>query len=435
MTVVNTSPLRNHFGLIGTSVWQQNTALLERLTINRDEIERVLPELKKYLRVNELLYLSTCNRVEFLFTTTGQIHGTRILHRLIDFFFRHGKDVSFFPNDFFAFQGRAAVSHLFRVASSLESVVIGETQIAGQLSEALAQSRNFGVCGSTLEDIVSKALLASKRVRRETNIGAGAVSMASLAFNAISSHLADNKSSRVALVGSGPMTRKMAVYLTEAGFNNLLFVNRTIETIRPIAQEFNALSMSLEGFHANPPQVGAIVSATAAPEALFDAAFCRRLRQSDQPVLCVDLAIPRDFAPESSSIENIRLVDIPSLKAAGNRNLREKFIEAGKANDIVREEVAKYFAGQLHVTMKPLFHQCRQESLEMARRALNDLFDGRLSSLSNHDRQIVAELVEKIVNHSSFLPARLLSEHLAGSGTDIPALATWESSGQRRIAV
>jgi glutamyl-tRNA reductase len=432
---MNALPLRHHLGLIGTSVWQQNTALLERLTVNRDEIERVLPELKKCLKVNELVYLSTCNRVEFLFTTSGQVHSAQILHRLIDFFFRHAKDISFFPNDFFTFQGRAAVGHLFRVASSLESVVVGETQIAGQLGEALTQAQACGVCGPTLEDVVSKALLASKRVRRETNIGAGAVSMASLAFEAIREHLGETKAVRVALVGSGPMTQKMAAYLTEAGFGDLLFVNRTVEAIRPVAESFNSPFMSLDEFRATPPRVEAIVSATAAPEALFDEPFCHRLTRTNQPVLCVDLAVPRDFASECASHAHIRVVDIPSLKAAGNRNLREKFVEAGKANDIVREEVSKYFAGQVQVTMKPLFHQCREESLQMARRALNDLFDRRLRSLSEDDRQAVAELVEKLVSHSSFLPARLLSDHLAGNSAEVPASADTESPKPRRVAV
>ncbi|MCX6833756.1 MAG: hypothetical protein NTW07_01250 [candidate division Zixibacteria bacterium] len=86
---MNAFATRNHIGLIGTSVWQQNMALLERLTINRDEIDRVLPELKQYLKVNELVYLGTCNRVELLYTTSGPVSSTRILHRLIDFFFRH----------------------------------------------------------------------------------------------------------------------------------------------------------------------------------------------------------------------------------------------------------------------------------------------------------------------------------------------------------
>ena len=432
---MNALATKHHIGLIGTSVWQQNMALLERLTINRDEIERVLPELKKYLKVNELVYLGTCNRVELLYTTSGPVNSTRILHRLIDFFFRHNSDISFFPNDFFTFQGRAAVGHLFRVASSLESVVMGETQIAGQLSEALAQSQKCGVCGPTLEDVVSKALLASRRVRRETNIGAGAVSMASLAFDAIRKHIVESKGARVALVGSGPMTRKMANYLTEEGFKDLLFVNRTLDAIQSVAESFNSPCMSLDEFLATPPRVDAIVSATAAPEALFDEAFCGRLPQTDQAVLCVDLAIPRDFAPECASDDRIKLVDIPSLKAAGDRNLREKFVESGKANDIVREEVAKYYAGQVQTSMKPLFHQCRAESLQMAHKALNDLFDRRLSSLSEDDRQAVAELVEKIVNHSSVLPARLLSDHLAGNTNAAPAPDNVESPTPCKMAV
>jgi glutamyl-tRNA reductase len=231
------------------------------------------------------------------------------------------------------------------------------------------------------------------------------------------------------------MTRKMALHLTEAGYGDLLFVNRTVEAIRPVAESFNSPFMSLDEFRATPPRVEAIVSATAAPEALFDETFCHRLTRTDQAVLCVDLAVPRDFASECASHAHIRVVDIPSLKAAGNRNLREKFVEAGKANDIVRNEVSKYFAGQVQVTMKPLFHQCREESLQMARRALNDLFDRRLRSLSEDDRQAVSELVEKLVSHSSFLPARLLSDHLAGNSAEVPVSADTESPNPRRVAV
>ena len=146
------------FGIIGTSIWQQNMKLLEHLTVERTARVEALRSLKTNLGLTELVYLATCNRVEFVYVSTGKYAGSKLLHKLIDFFFRDTKGLGFFPNDFYHYSGREAVAHLFRTTASLESLVVGENHIAGQYKDAYTEALACGLAGATLKDISEEAL-------------------------------------------------------------------------------------------------------------------------------------------------------------------------------------------------------------------------------------------------------------------------------------
>ncbi|HKK20370.1 MAG TPA: hypothetical protein VJ983_02780, partial [candidate division Zixibacteria bacterium] len=216
-------------GILGTSVWQQNQPLLERLTLDREARNEQLAELKAALGISELVYIATCNRVEFVYTTSDVLPGNQVLHRLIDFFFRDSREINFFPNDFYHYTGKEAITHVFRTVSSLESIVVGETQITGQFKQAVEDAQEAGLAGMYLEKLANEALNVAKRVKRETGIGNGSLSMASLAFEEMQASLSDRKNAVVALIGAGEMTRKVAAYTNKAGLGELLFVNRTVE--------------------------------------------------------------------------------------------------------------------------------------------------------------------------------------------------------------
>ena len=178
-------------GIIGTSIWQQNIPLLHRMTIDPDSRQNKLIELKSALGVDELIYLSTCNRIEIIYSTKDSVQPSRILHRLIDFFFENKKDIAFFPNDFYHYLGKDAISHLFRTVSSLESLVVGETQITGQFKQAFAESKDLGLTGISLEHLAQQALAVARKVKSQTTIGRGSLSMASLAGDVLKSHLSE----------------------------------------------------------------------------------------------------------------------------------------------------------------------------------------------------------------------------------------------------
>jgi glutamyl-tRNA reductase len=401
------------FGIIGTSIWQQNMPLLERLTIDREIRNIELPRLKKLMGANELVYLATCNRVEFLYISPNHRDSARRLHRLIDFFFRGKADTAFFPNDFYHFTDREAILHLFRTAASLESLAVGETQIAGQLKQAGQDSVKMGLAGEGLTAIIERALLVAKKVKRDTTIGAGAVSMASLAAGELEAAFKNIPKATIALVGAGPMTRKMARYLQEKSIGNLLFINRTIEKASALAKEFGGQAVALDDFVNAPGIVDAIVTATASTGPVFDRKFLNRLPRRDHRVVCVDLAVPRDFCPECTADDRITFIDIPYLKSRSEGNLRQKFVEVSKADQIVRQAVTEYLADRIEISLKPIFRDSYQESLALANRALDDLFASKLSSLGDDEREAVKRLVTKLLGHSSFQPVKILSDQLA----------------------
>jgi len=400
-------------GIIGTSIWQQNMRLLERLTVDRQGKLEQLEEIKKHLGVDELVYLSTCNRVEFIYVAPQKSSASQILYRLIDYFFADGRDISFFPNDFFQYSGREAVRHLFRTVSSLDSLVVGETQITGQFKEATQEAVEYGLAGPTLQTLANEALSIARKVRNETNIGDGAVSMASLAFTELESHLAQaGDQPTVALVGAGPMSSKMARYIRTAKLGKILFVNRTVEKAAKLAEQYDGTPMALAEFLETAPAVDAIVTATACSSYVFTADFLEKIDHG-RPVMCIDLAIPKDFAPEFAHDERIILVDIPTLKNKEQNNLRRKFVESSKANELVSEAVQAFLRSRLEISMKPILRNSYEESLSLATRALNDVFEKKLASLADDQKQVVRNLVTKLIGHSSFQPARILSNHLA----------------------
>jgi glutamyl-tRNA reductase len=419
-------------GIIGTSVWQQNMPLIESLTIDREQRTETLERIKTELGMDELVYLATCNRVEFIFATSEETSSVQLLHRLIDFFFKEGKSTSFFPNDFYQFRGKDAITHLFRTASSLESLVLGENQITGQIKTAQQDAFEAGLSGIVLNGLIQEALNIARKVKSKTSIGKGALSMASLASVELGKAMKSVDKPHLVLVGSGPMLVKMAKYINDNFSGRLLFVNRTVEKAEKLADEFGGKAMSLDEFRAAPPSVDAIISATAAVEPVFDKSFLERISLHCKNVVCVDLAVPRDFSLDFQGQRQLILIDIPWLKPKSQTSLRQKFVEAGKADEIVRTAVNDYLSNRVEISLKPIFNESFQESMELAQKAFGDLFSKRVQSLEKDDQEAVLRLVAKLIGQSTFGPIKRLSRQMANGRQEIDVD---ELGGIRRQAV
>ena len=404
--------LTMEFGIVGTSIWQQNMPLLARLSLDKESRAKKLHLLKSRLGVKELIYLSTCNRVEFIYMASPKTSGTRILHHIIDFFFKGGPELRFFPNDFYQYTGRDAIRHLFRTVASLESLVIGESQITGQFKQAYQEALDAGLADQMLDGIASEALTTARTVKRETNLGTGTLSMAALAAEELKIWTRTKTNSNIALIGAGVMTEKLARYITDSLAAKLLFVNRTVSEAEKLAARYSTQAISLESFLNDPPPVCAIVSATAAPEPIFDSSFLKRLPRGGSCTLCIDLAMPPDFSKEFKSDNRVRLIDIGLFKSHGQKNLRQKFIEAGRANEIIGDSVNKYLAEQIELSIKPIFQKSHRDSIKMARKAFDDLFSKKVTTLPEEDRHKVIQLVTKLIGYSSYQPVKTISNRL-----------------------
>ncbi len=407
------------FGIIGTSIWQQNMPLLEKLTLDRDGKHDILLQLKSLLDLDELVYLGTCNRVEFMYVTSGRNRGARLMHRLLDYFFSERRDINFFPNDFYHFEGKEAITHLFRTASSLESLVLGENQIAGQIKQAHEHAMEEELAGQVLDSLIREALNVARKVKSQTSLGEGCVSMASLAANELTAGLKTTSNPVVALIGSGTMQIKLARYIRDTLAGQILFVNRTFAKAEALADEFGGEAIPLNEFLDNPRSVDGIVSATAAIDPIFDHCFLDRLSRHNKHVVCVDLAVPRDFSLDYISDERVTLIDIPALKAKSQGTLRHKFVEAGKANEIVRNAVNKYLSNRIEVSLKPIFNDTYQQALQTAQKTLGSLFEKKLSTISKEDQEALLRVVTRLIGQSTFGPVRRLSRELVENSQEL----------------
>jgi glutamyl-tRNA reductase len=266
----------------------------------------------------------------------AEARTAEILDRFLAFFAaREGETLAAsWRRAFYTHRGEDAVRHVFRVAASLDSMVVGEAQILGQMRRAHLRAQDLGLAGPSLDRLFHAALRCARRVRSESRLGAGAVSVASLAAGSVVT-AQKPRDALLVFVGSGPITSKVAMFLHGRGYTKMLFVNRTPSKVEALARRYGAPVMSLDAFRSVPPRADVLVSATSAPDVLFDRdtlAPALRGRSGLDPLLIVDLAVPRDSDPALHASDAVRIVTIDDLRVEAQHNVerRAKAIEAAK---------------------------------------------------------------------------------------------------------
>ena len=420
-------------GCVSVKLGKANLGLLEALTIPEHERLERLGALKIHIQVEELLYVATCNRVEFLVLMPGDSSDPErirmdiadIRNRLLDFFFNADPSqiVDFEPENFRLFVGREAVRHIFDVASSLDSIVIGESQILGQLKAAQQFCGNNALIGPVIERLLAASYKAAKKVRTETDLGKNSVSMASLVEIRLDEILAERPEAVIAIVGSGPMTPKMADIIRRNHRNRILFVNRTVSKIEEYAARFEGEAISLDSFvaqmspfRAGVPIAEIIISSTSSPAPIFDAATLARINPGK--IYAFDMAVPRDFCDTLSDSENLEIWNLEKLNMLAQRNRRERFRVIDQASRILDEQIRLYLQKEITQMITPLFDSALDESMALAQEGLSNLFKSKLSHLSENDRELLAHWSKKVLSHACYLPARQLARQIAESDSE-----------------
>lgn len=400
----------NSLGIIGVNIHSQNLRLLEKLTIPPEERAKQVSSIKKLAALSELVYLATCNRVEFIFTTSSGRPVADVRNRILDFFFRRDKDIPFDPEDFFMATGLDAVRHIFAVASSLDSMVVGEAQILGQMKEAFAFSQSHDLSGEKLTGVFQHAFRVAKRVRTETDLGKKSVSMISLIASSIDGVIRSEGEPSVALVGAGKMTDKLVSFLKDRHIDNLIFVNRTKSRAAALARRHGGQAVALDDFLQCPLPVRIICTATSSPEPIFTDKTAARLLSGDSPLLLLDLAIPRDAHFSDAARNQIKVVNISDLKQAAAKNRRQRFQSVDKAQGIIEGEVVSFYRSKVEEQLRPIFNQSHRECREFADRGLKQLLEMRLPHLSDSDRNALNHWIDKLVSFAAFSPRRAMAE-------------------------
>lgn len=339
----------NSLLLVGVNHTTAPIAVRERLAIPSDRLADATRNLAHEPGIREAMILSTCNRVELL--TVGEpvspvapnlITSVHFLHRYLDL---PSADVE--PH-LYQFRESEAVRHLFRVASSLDSMVVGEPQILGQVKQSFAVAREVGAVKTTLDPLLQRAFSVAKRVRTETQIGASTVSVASVAADLARKIFGTLNRKTVLLVGAGKMSDLTARHLIQQGANTLLVSNRTEARAEHIADALRTPTITtgvipFDQLHEQAHRADIVITSTGAGQ-VFTPIHARALlnRRRNRPVFFIDIAVPRDVAPEVNRVEGCFVYDIDDLQQVAQENHAGRTREAEAAEQIVQMEVARY---------------------------------------------------------------------------------------------
>ncbi|HLI78178.1 MAG TPA: glutamyl-tRNA reductase [Acidobacteriaceae bacterium] len=338
-----TSPLPSgSLLLVGVNHTTAPLAVRERLAIPTDRLADATRTLVHEPGIHEGLILSTCNRVELLTVHDPAATPVGFLHRYL-----HLRSADVEPH-LYQFRQAEAVRHLFRVACSLDSMVVGEPQILGQVKQSFAVAREVGAVKATLDPLLQRAFSVAKRVRTETRIGSSTVSVASIAADLARKIFGTLAGKTVLLVGAGKMSDLTARHLIQQGANTLLVSNRTEARAEKIADSLRTPSITtgvipFEQLHDQAHRADIIITSTGAGQ-IFTPPQAQRLlsRRRNRPVFFIDIAVPRDVAPEVNKLEGCFVYDIDDLQQVAQGNRAGRTREAEAAEQIVSAEVTRY---------------------------------------------------------------------------------------------
>ncbi len=344
--------------------------------------------------IRELAFISTCNRVEFYFW--GEEEGVDEVRTFLEA--RKGLSPQEFESCFYVLKGAEAVRHIFRVASSLDSMVLGEPQIVGQFKDAFEVSSKAGLTGPILNNLLSKALTTSKKVRSRTGIGESAVSVSYAAVELASKIFGELATCTACLIGAGEMAELAARHLKEAGVKKMLVVNRTLSRAEELAQELEATPMGFDKLHEALIQSDIVITSTASPEPILTKEQMKDImkRRKMRPIFLIDIAVPRDVEAEVETIDNVYLYNIDDLEAVVEENRRKRQKEAVKAEAIVAEQVEKFMEWLRSQEIVPVIVELRNRIEEIRKKELEKTL-ARLK-LSPKEEKALNAMTNAIVN-------------------------------------
>ncbi len=381
----------------------------ERLAFDGPKLQEGLKELLRLRNVEEGLIISTCNRVE-LYTHVKEIEPAieEIKRFLSDF---HSIPPESLEGSLYFHSERDAIRHVFRVASSLDSMVVGEPQILGQVKDAFDFALKRKATGVLLNKLLKKAISVAKRVRTETRIAENAVSISYAAVELAKKIFADLSEKTFMLLGAGEMAELAVRHLINNGVRDVTVANRTYERGVELAREFCGRAIKFDDFKEELVNTDIIICSTGAPTYILYKEDMQRImkERKNRSVFIIDISVPRNIDPAINDIDNVFLYDVDDLQGVVDANILERRKEAERAEAIVTEEVEKFLRWQSSLDAVPTIVALRNKAEEIKQTEIERLFN-RLPELDERQRNIIMTSINAIVNRLIHPPTAALKE-------------------------
>jgi len=407
--------------VVGINHHASQVEVRERFWIGESRLYPALHKLAGARGIEEAIILSTCNRTEFILWADDPGEATNSVQ---EFLVReHGLQPSEWT-EFYHYSGEEALAHVFRVTASLDSMVVGEPEITGQVKAAWAKAQQAGTTGRFLDALFQKALTVSKRVRNETAIGVAAVSVPYAAVELARQIFGSLAKRSVMVLGAGKMGEMSARYLMNQGASTVWVANRTIEHAQALAQELGGEAVPFEDRWQHLAKADIVISSTGCPHIILSREDAVRIHQARQgrPIFMIDIAVPRDIDSAVRDVPGVFLYDIDDLEQVVERNRSERLVAAVHAERLVTEE-AHSFLRKLDgervvptiVALRGRLEEILQQELESYRSEAGPLTPEQEQHLETVTARLVHRIAGQLARELRQVPERPEQDQLAAA--------------------
>lgn len=410
------------FFLLGLNHKNTPIEIRERLAFSPKRVIEALSQLTKNngstnSEVPETVILSTCNRVEiYAVRNDAELAAGKIKSFLSDFHQIHPKD---FEGYLYTLSNRSAIEHLFCVTSGINSMVMGESQIQGQVKEAFELAQQSGTAGVLLSTLFGSALRVGKRARTETEISKHFLSISGAAVNLVRTAFPDISDLNILIIGIGEMSLIAIKTLFQLGAQNVTIINRSQERTKNVQGKFHVRALGFDRLQESLGEADVVICSTGAPHAVLTLEAMKNVlkKYGERCRLIIDIAVPRDVEPEIGKLPNIQLYNIDQLETQIEENLERRCSEINRVQDIINEEVANFMAWYQSLKAKPVITKLRHRGEKIREQELQRAFRKFKGTLSDKDAEVMQDLSRRIVNKLLHQPlTRLREEASEGNG-------------------
>ncbi|PAQ16688.1 glutamyl-tRNA reductase [Bacillaceae bacterium SAOS 7] len=386
-----------HIVVVGLNYKTAPVEIRERLSFNESDLERAMSELQQQKSILENVILSTCNRTE-IYAVVDQLHtGRYYIKDFLSKWFKIEKEE--FTPFLFIYEQEAAVEHLFKVASGLNSMVLGETQILGQVRSSFLRGQEMGSTGTVFNHLFKQAITLAKKAHAETDIGANAVSVSYAAVELAKKIFGNLKGKHVLVVGAGKMGELAIQNLHGSGATKVTVINRTFEKAAVLAERFDGDAKTLQELQCALVEADILISSTGSKDYVITKermAVVEKMRKG-KPLFMVDIAVPRDLDPAISELESIFLYDIDDLEGIVQANLAERQKAAARIELMIESEIIAFNDWINMLGVVPVISALRQKALSIQAETMESI-ERKMPNLTDRERKVLSKHTKSIIN-------------------------------------
>ena len=372
-----------------------------------------LNEINNCLGFSELMYLSTCNRVEFIFCGS-KLSTSSQLKSLVNLLLKKhdNVDVNSVIKRAEVFHNKDAIKHLFSVASSIDSLVVGEREIITQVRKAFEECKSFGLSGDVIRVLIQSTIQTAKKIYTESAIATRPVSVVSLAFFELKKYLSSSKN--ILVVGAGKTISSMLKFISKTHEHQFYIYNRSTENAQILADglELSAHVHPLNNLGKNKEDIDVIITCTGSQNAVINASIYHKLNPSHRKIIIVDLAVPNDCDESIKNLQEVRMITVDELKITAEENLKARSKEVNACKKIIRQQVDAYFQHEKQRKLERAMSEVPERIKVIRKKAYREVFAKEIDNLDPSARKIVDDLIDYMEKKYISVPMKMAKEIL-----------------------